>query len=183
MINKIYTGIGSRETPEDIKEIMRWIANQLYKKGYTLRSGGAPGADQAFEQGLALADSNRSAIQSKAEIYLPWANFELDNRTWISPRLSEPTEEAREFSKAFHPYWAGLSQGARKLMARNAHQVLGPDISKPVFSDFIICWTPGGKGQGGTGQALRIANEYNIAVWDMANDEHYDELIDWFYAE
>lgn len=42
--------------------------------------------------------------------------------------------------------------------------------------DYIICWTPGGAIKGGTGQALRIAEDYNsrqmrdhITIYNMAN--------------
>lgn len=49
MSNLIYTGIGSRETPEWAICKIKKIGGYLYDKGYTLRSGGADGADLAFE--------------------------------------------------------------------------------------------------------------------------------------
>jgi cell division GTPase FtsZ len=55
----------------------------------------------------------------------------------------------------------------RKLHARNAMIVLGKNLDDPV--DFIICWTPGGTGSGGTGQALRIARAYGIPVYDLGD--------------
>lgn len=51
---KIYAGIGSRKTPKKILEQMRNISSFLAKEGYTLRSGGADGADSAFEDGCDL---------------------------------------------------------------------------------------------------------------------------------
>jgi len=39
-----YSGIGSRETPDDILELMKAVAYKLAGRGYTLRSGGADGA-------------------------------------------------------------------------------------------------------------------------------------------
>lgn len=45
-----YTGIGSRETPQEIQNLMFKIAQKLDSK-YILRSGGADGADLAFEKG------------------------------------------------------------------------------------------------------------------------------------
>ena len=42
--------------------------------------------------------------------------------------------------------------------------MLGLDLNTP--SNFIICWTEDGKGQGGTGQALRIARDYDIPCFD-----------------
>ena len=46
-----YAGVGSRETPQDVLKIMWKIGKHLADKGYTLRSGGARGADAAFENG------------------------------------------------------------------------------------------------------------------------------------
>lgn len=46
-----YAGIGSRQTPDDILELMHRIGSTLAINGFTLRSGGAVGADTAFEQG------------------------------------------------------------------------------------------------------------------------------------
>ena len=40
---KFYSGIGSRETPQDIMELMTSIAAQLARQHWTLRSGGADG--------------------------------------------------------------------------------------------------------------------------------------------
>lgn len=44
-----YAGIGSRETPLSMLRTMTKVADMLAKKGYTLNSGGAIGADVAFE--------------------------------------------------------------------------------------------------------------------------------------
>ena len=178
---KAYTGIGSRETPDDILELMRWFANNLYFKGYTLRSGGAPGADQAFEFGLAGADQNRSLIQERSEIYLPWGTFEKDNRSWLKPKLEKPQSDAYHYAAKYHPGWKFLTPGAMTFHARNIHQVFGPDVNNPIYSDFIICWTKNAKGGGGTGQALRAAKGVEVPVYDLADESVKDMVIDWFY--
>ncbi len=49
-----YAGIGSRDTPASILDLMTRIARRLSARepwGYTLLSGGAAGADSAFERG------------------------------------------------------------------------------------------------------------------------------------
>jgi hypothetical protein len=61
---KYYTGTGSRESPNNVLAIMTDIAKFLSETGYTLRSGGAPGADFCFELGV--------SGRAKKEIYLPW---------------------------------------------------------------------------------------------------------------
>jgi len=50
-------------------------------------------------------------------------------------------------------------------MARNFRQVIGRDNESN--SEFVICWTKEGKPVGGTGQALRIASDHNIPIYNM----------------
>ena len=127
---KYYAGIGSRETPVELKEKIKTVVEHLNQKNYTLRSGGAQGADSFFEE-----------FARKKEIYLPWMGF----------------------------------NGAKKLMARNCHQVLGLDLKTPV--DFIVCWTKDGTINGGTGQALRIAEAYNIPVYNLFFEESFKNVL------
>ncbi len=155
----IYTGIGSRETPTELKNDIKTIVEHLNKKGYTLRSGGAPGADSFFEEHA-----------EKKEIYLPWRGF--NGNTSL---LFNPTPEAFEMAQKYHPNWGRLSYGAKKLMARNCHQVLGLDLKSPT--DFIVCWTKDGKATGGTGQALRMAEDLKIPVYNLYNKDILDKII------
>lgn len=154
-----YTGIGSRETPIEIQNLFINVGRYLTKKKFILRSGHAEGADQAFEKGCDL-------VSGRKEIYLPWKGFEGSNSNLIVE-----DEEAFEIAERFHPYWHNLKQGAKKLQARNSHQILGKDLK--TLSKFVICWTKKGKGVGGTGQAIRIAEHYNIPVFDAGK---YDNL-------
>ena len=64
---KYYAGIGSRETPKEICNKMTEIASLLEKQDFVLRSGGAQGADHAFEIGI--------SDQLMMDIYLPYINF------------------------------------------------------------------------------------------------------------
>lgn len=134
----------------------------LANKGYILRSGAAKGADKSFECGC-------DSVNGKKEIYLPWNGFEGSNSNLVVSNI-----KAFEISEKFHPYWHNLKQGARKLQARNSHQVLGKDLETPA--QFVICWTKNGKGTGGTGQALRIANCYDIPVLDTGKWDDIDEI-------
>jgi len=135
----IYAGIGSRETPESICKKMSQIAHQLWLLNYTLYSGGAQGADQAFEAG----SHGR-------------------NRIW---RPKDVTDEAIDLAKKFHPNWNALKPAGKLLIARNGFQVLGPNLVSPV--KFIVCWTKDGGPSGGTGQAIRIAQNYGIKVYNL----------------
>lgn len=151
-MKKYYTGIGSRETPPRVLMEMEAIAILLEKEGYTLRSGGAPGADEHFEL----------CVQNK-EIFLPWERFNNN-----PSNLHNVTEEAVSFSLKFHPAPERLSPAAKKLMGRNAYQVMGRGLDTP--SEFVICWTKDGKDSGGTGQAIRIARHYGIPVYNLKNE-------------
>ncbi len=150
---KYYAGIGSRQTPPDIQHKMTEIAHRLDSMGYYLRSGGAQGADTAFELGA-----------NKKQIFLPWDGFNgrrENGKDYIVPPYNEALVEL------FHPNPLLLSKAGRKLMSRNSYQVLGPTLDNPV--DFVLCWTRDGKSGGGTGQALRLAKAYNIPIFNMKN--------------
>lgn len=152
---KYYAGIGSRKTPVNVLEIMTQLATKLEQDGYILRSGGAVGADTAFERGVRDPENK--------EIFLPWRGFNGSD----SP-LCELTREAYDMAKVFHPAWERCSTVARKFHARNCYQVLGPTLTLP--SRFIVCWTPNALMTGGTGQALRIAQHHGVEICNMADD-------------
>lgn len=164
--NKIYAGIGSRETPSTVLVKMFKIGNVLAQHGWTLRSGHAPGADQAFEKGALAA-------KGKMEIYLPWAGFEGAPRN--DPKyIVGSNPEAEQVAAQFHPAWHHCKQGARKLHTRNVYQVAGIDLD--TAADMVICWTVQGLRGGGTGQALRIAEHLKIPIFDLALVEDQEIL-------
>lgn len=55
----IYAGIGSRETPEWVLTIFERMGSWMAKRGDKLRSGGADGADSAFENGCNAANGQK----------------------------------------------------------------------------------------------------------------------------
>lgn len=139
--NLIYAGIGSRQTPEPVLNDMVMIAVKLQENGYTLRSGGAKGADKTFEQGAGY----------RKQIFRP------------SQSAAHP--EWKAHASAWHPAWDRCDDYARALHARNSPIMLGTNLDDPVR--FVVCWTADGKASGGTGQALRIAAGYEIPVFNL----------------
>ena len=156
-----FAGIGSRRTPPHILEMMTALATVFAEQGIILRSGGAPGADLAFENGYV----NHTHL---CEIFIPWKGF-----NGSTSQLYEVDPHAFKIAAAFHPAWSRLSPAVRNLMARNVHQVLGTDLFSPV--DFVLCYTPDGcdsaqsrsKETGGTGMAIAIASTHNIPVFNL----------------
>jgi len=174
-----YAGIGARKTPADVRTLMTQAGRQLAQRGWVLRTGLAPGADQAFYLAAREAGS--------VELFLPWASFEqavrdpareLDTHT-----MDRASAAARQLARTHHPAWGRLTEGVRRLHARNCHQILGPDLDSPAR--FVLCWTPDGsldgRGQrvGGTGQALRLAHECQIPILNLARPDHRQRVSDW----
>lgn len=164
-----YAGIGSRRTPPDMLEVMRDAAAALGRLGYVLRSGGADGADLAFEAGAGGA----------AEIFVPWRGFnEAGDRALVFDAMPGRAN-AMEIASGLHPRWPGLKPPVRKLMARNVMQVLGRACDDPVR--FVLCWAPkpvlDADGRvadvdGGTGLAVRVAYRAKIPVYHLGQPEH-----------
>ena len=162
---KTYAGIGARKTPTKIQKMMLELGLLYGYLGYVLHSGGAEGADTQFETG------HRALAPNNAEIFLPWDGF--NKRSVKDPcNTIGVSMEAYALARKYHPAWEKLSQGAKKMMARNAYQLLGPDLNTPV--DLVICWTPGAKIIGGTGQALRMAADFNIPIANLADKKTHD---------
>lgn len=167
-----YAGIGSRQTPPDIMEMMFEIADTLAKRNWILRSGHADGADLAFEKGCIEGEG-------KKEIYLPWNGYNghVENYEDYLTHSSLPAhQEAMKMAQNFHPNWSALTLGGRLLQARNSYQMLGQHMSLIEKSDMVICWTKNGKRSGGTGQALRLAVHYDIPIFDLALPDTLDRL-------
>lgn len=150
-----YAGIGSRDTPQDILSLMTGIARMLDERGYILRSGGAEGADRAFDLG--------TGGMSHPEIYLPWDGFNGQKQHIIPTSVQH--SKAFKVASTYHPAWQNCSEGARKMHVRNSYQILGLECDEPA--KFVICWTKDGKSSGGTGQALRIAERYKVPIYNL----------------
>lgn len=149
-----YAGIGSRASPSDILEIMTKIARALAKQGYILRSGGAGGADTAFEKGAV-----------KKEIFRP----------------EHATAKSIEIAMDIHPAPQRCNYYVRKLHGRNVLIILGQDLITPA--EFVICWTTGGKAVGGTGLGLRLAEREGIKVYNLFNKNHVAEVHKRFFSK
>lgn len=160
-----YTGIGSRETPANALAAMKNAAAHLASEGLVLRSGAADGADMAFEEGC---DANNGG----KEIYIPWNGF--NGRTAGPSVHAGVTDIALGVASQFHPNWDACTKGAKQLHGRNVYQVLGLGLNAP--STMVLCWTPGAKGGGGTGQAIRIARHHNVPVFDFAHPDILTQL-------
>lgn len=147
-----FAGVGSRKTPDPVQETLRSACQRLAELGFMLRSGGADGADKACEQGCDAGRGNK-------EIYLPWRNFNKNKSD-----LYTVSDTAKKVALYYYgrPF---SSQAVEKLMGRNCYQVLGHDLRSPA--SFVLCWTVDGGPTGGTGQAIRVARDHDIPVFNL----------------
>jgi hypothetical protein len=165
---KAYVGAGAHATPPDVLALMTRLARWLRERGYTLRSGGSPGADAAFEAGCGAGAK---------EIYLPVAGFnghpsslvltdELFRRitqhdVWQSLRGTLARESPPVALDA-------LPALTRRLYARDVLQVLGPDLLSPA--ERVIFWRPSAPPEG-TRITLAIAQRVGVATEDLSDPE------------
>ena len=159
---KFFCGVGSRETPQFIQELFTWIAQELTNSGYILRSGGAPGADMAFEKGA-----------SKKQIWLPWLGFNGNDSSYVYSKELTIDIVQLVINKQ---HWDRLSEAGKKLHCRNVHQVLGNLIDEPI-SDFVICWTKNAEIVGGTATAIKLANKFDIPVFNFGKCKDHEDLL------
>lgn len=164
-MSKYYAGIGSRKTPPQILSLMTDLATRLEKSKWILRSGGALGADSAFQLGISNPDNQQiyttNSMHEEGNISDAWASVE-----------------------SYHPNPRALSSYVRQLMARNYFQVMGKRSRIP--SKFVICWTDSYEtdeqglikdASGGTGQAVRIAYDNDILVYNLKHKEHLGRIL------
>ena len=167
-----YAGIGARNTPKLVLAKMAEIAKKLEELGYTLQSGGAKGADSAFESGtdtkqiFTTKDATDTTRKIAAETH---PNLEaLRNGTYNKHiKLGKSKEEAQR-----------IAQYAVDLQARNTNQVFGEDLDTPV--DFVLYWAEPSNNpdrpKGGTGQAVEMANRKGIPTINMMDDNWLEQL-------
>jgi len=169
-----YAGIGSRSCPPAILADMEALAIALYDAGWSLRSGGADGADTGFEEGALRAGARDTG---RIKVFLPWPGFNGRDCNFHGIPL-----RAYQLAEEYHPAWAQLSWPIRSLMARDVQQVLGPNADPADASKVVICWTPDGaettttSKTGGTGMAIRIANAFDVPVVNMQRDRWRERL-------
>jgi hypothetical protein len=183
-----YAGVGARQTPPDVQELLRRAAAYLAGLGWMCRSGGAPGAATACEAGA--LQGLRAGAPGGLTVYLPWPTFERGQRAYraLGARgeglrvavLGEPRPAAFALAARHLPDWTRLALDDRALHARTVHLILGPGLAAPAA--FVLCWTADGAlgtraapvtdATGDSGPALRLAAARGIPVLNVARPDH-----------
>lgn len=167
----IVTGIGSRDIDAIQFEICQNLATVLANKGWHLRSGGARGADSAWELGFSGSD--------RKTIYLPERNF---NGRGNAPCFKVPSEfgdlwfEAQEIASRLHTRFDELDEFSRNAHTRNVFQVLGDDLKSKA--DLVVaCAPPRGRTvKGGTATAFNLAKGLRITTFNLWEPQDREAL-------
>lgn len=153
----IITGIGSRNTPKDICNIFTEIGKEIKNRNWWCRSGGARGADYAFEKGA----------EKNCIVYLPSNNYNYSRGACGIERCPGFNNDAFNIVLQHEPYAEKLSTFIKCLKVRNVYQILGESLNNR--SDAVICWTPNGDIIGGTGLALKIARQFGTPIFNFGS--------------
>ena len=194
-----YAGIGSRETPQEVLDLMTQAAKYLDGLGYTLNTGktyptslndyfiktvhkgNKQAAEKAFKAKQAETErltklyGNRVGMDEEGADRAFSAGTSKKNL--FSPRDKVGDREMK-VGEEIHPNWSALSSGAAKLMARNTNQVFGAKLDTPV--DFVLFYAQEVAGsirpKGGTGQAVEMARRKGIPTINMADSNWREQL-------
>ena len=172
-----YAGVGSRATPREVLAGMSDVAQVLGDAGLALSTGGADGADRAFEAGALRTDA-------PVTVHTPWPGYNgyrpgRDPESDIDVIHPGAGDAVRGLSflhlaRKHHPAWDRCRRGVRALFLRNVSILAGAldhdGTVLPVRA--VIAWTSNGRAHGreagGTGHTLRVAAELGIPVLNLA---------------
>lgn len=172
-----YAGVGSRATPPDVLAGMSDVAQILGDAGVALSTGGAHGADRAFEAGALRTDV-------PVTVHTPWPGYngyrpgrdpESDIDV-VHPRAADAVR-GRSFlhlARKHHPAWDRCRRGARALFLRNVSILAGAldDEGTVLPVRAVIAWNPNGstheREAGGTGHTLGVAAELDIPAVNLS---------------
>lgn len=168
-----FTSVGSRKTDEKAEERYCRALTTIYStypKSILCTGDATLGGDKI---------SWKYYLGKKYRFGPPNRNYYLPE-TVVVDEHSSYYERARVIASSLHGGWNYMSPFQQSLHVRNAFQVLGAKLTRP--SEFLLCWTPDGAEKstssktGGTGTAIRIANQYGIPVFNLKNDDALERL-------
>ena len=145
---KIYwSGIGSRQTPPEICNLMTKIAFKLEQNNYILRSGKAIGADLAFEKGI--QNFKNKCIYTVENFDFSPENYEMCK-----------SEILRDVNQVL---------GSRKTCLKKSKFVI-------CWTKHVNYYAKPPNACGGTRFAVRIALKYGIPVFNLLIKEDRERI-------
>lgn len=166
LVKSFVTLIGSRRTPNDICNMMSLTGKKLQDK-YIMRSGGAIGADKAFEKNV--------KPENKCIYTVKNFDFSQENYDFCYSELMSIWDKELNFD-LYEKY-------NQILLLRDINQVLGSKNTSLEKSKFLITWTPHEnyfkRDVGGSRIAIRCALKHGIKVHNLVNSETLKTVKTW----
>lgn len=160
-----YAGIGDVNIPENIKNLIHMLAEELAKDGYILRTGGAKGADTAFIEGCDKAKGIK-------EVFYP-SDLHVNAKTL-------------KIAKEIHGHWEYCENKLPKpgnkysfpvqAHCRNMKIINGDVLNNPV--EFTIAYQDINQVTGGTWQGIKYSQKLGIKVYNLFVEKDRNEIID-----
>lgn len=184
--NNFFTGIGSTEPDQKTFDTGVAIGTLIsYVFGIGLRSGRAPGMDQAFQRGVEAGNAQREMRGiplAELEIYLPWKTFEIGNQNTSQDNAIwkyENNDLAKEICSTIHPIYDKLTDAQRMFHHRNIYQALGKDLKSPsLFLLYAAEDDKHGLPKGGTRTATKCIKDRGIPVLNITGKSIF-EVMEW----
>lgn len=163
---KAYVGTGNREAPPEVIQKITAIAKELEAFGFTVRTGGKEGPEQAFED----------AVNDK-EVHIPWKGFANKQS-----QFAYTSQHALELAQRYHPTWDGLKLPIQTFLAQNVRTILGKNLQSRAM--FVIGWSEDGAETskektaktGFFGHAIAIAEAMLLPVFNLQRPDAIDRI-------
>lgn len=185
----VWTGVGSREVPEEIAEYQRWVGHQMALLGGKLSTGDAIGSDENFLTGYNEGIQERDG-SSPAEVHYTWRKnkrglVHCPARGFHEAERYDTFDRAQEIAHVARGSFNGLFPSGIALHTRNAFQVLGVSLDRPAWLCVLYARPIGKRGnvKGGTNTAKRIADMNNIPVVNIYLPEEREKLTNWINGQ
>lgn len=158
----IVTGIGTRKTDKQAFAMLYNIARRMAHQGWELRSGGAIGADTAWERGWDGFDAKQIFLTRGTSLVIAkntaCGHISYYGDIWL---------EAEDIASRIHPRWENLDEASQALHTRNVFQILGLDLQSKT--DVVAAYAPpaGNSVKGGTATAFNLARAKGIPTFNL----------------
>lgn len=160
-----YAGVGSRACNATELGLIQKISQHVANRNWLLRSGGAKGADSAFEWGCQQALGHK-------EIFIPCSPFNGRQSGDMDVfNIPFDMDVFETYVSKIHPNPQALLQPKNRfaLLAhtRNVYQILGPNVDDPVDLVIYCANEHNGVVAGGTATAVHLARSLEIPTYNL----------------
>lgn len=165
----------------DIKFLHK-LCYRLAELGIQFTSGLCKdGLDAIAQIEYSRAVDNHKAFLSQFEVYVynikAVHKSKLPNKHLATPMNMSIKKQLYDIASKLVSHWNNCDDYARSQHARNIHQILGYNLDEPVNAVITWCVTDNyGTPIGGTATAIKLAQQYNIPVFNFYGANRADVI-------